>query len=113
MYPRLTRVAAGLNLNLAESSVGSKESQINIKSSTKYHIGLLPVEPTILLASGIFADLPEILILTFETLLYEQYWSYTSIAMIPKFHMKNGPLMSASSSRGRLLNLAADINMAL
>ena len=69
MYPKLTRVAAGLNLNLAEFSVGSEESQINIKSSTKYHIGLLPVEPTILLASGIFADLLEILILKFGSLL--------------------------------------------
>ena len=69
MYPKLTRVAAGLNLILAEFSFGSKKSQMNIKSSTKYHIGLLPIEPTILLASGIFADLPEILILKFESLL--------------------------------------------
>ena len=82
-------MAAGLNLILAEFSVGSKESQINIKSSTKYHIGLLPVEPTILLASGIFADLPEILILTFETLLYwiSYQWVYTK-ALIRGFRYK-------------------------
>ena len=46
MYPWMTQVAAGLNQNSAEFSVGSKKSQINIKSSIKYHIGLPRVAPS-------------------------------------------------------------------
>ena len=40
----------------------------------------------------------------------EQYWSYASTSMVPKFHMKNGPLMSASSSRRRLLAASCNRN---